>query len=114
MKVLILEDDALVALDLADVVLDLGHEVVGPCMTVDAALEKYRSTPVDFGLLDFNLGVETSAAVADAFSGGDTPYAFITGYRLETLPPRFRSVPVLAKPVSLSSLAALLRPQGQP
>ena len=109
MKVLIVEDDALVALDLADVLVGLGHEVVGPCMSAEAALANYRSATVDYGLLDFNLGAGTSAVVADALADGGTPYAFVTGYRAEALPARFRSVPMLAKPLSSTDLRALLQ-----
>jgi DNA-binding NarL/FixJ family response regulator len=108
MKVLIVEDDALVALDLADVLVDLGHEVVGPCVSVEAALLTYQTTPIDFGLLDFNLGANTSAAVADTLSDGGTPFAFVTGYRRDALPDRFRGATVLAKPVRPSDLANIL------
>jgi DNA-binding NarL/FixJ family response regulator len=108
MKVLVVEDDALVALDLADVIRALGHEVVGPFPSAETAMSASRSDRVDYGLLDFNLGATTSAAVADTLLDRGTPFAFVTGYRPDVLPERFRRVTVLAKPVLTGQLAALL------
>jgi DNA-binding NarL/FixJ family response regulator len=100
MRVLVVEDDALVALDLADMLRDQGYEVVGPVASVAAALGHCRGGPVDLGLLDFNLGGETSAVLADELTSRGIKFVFVSGYRRESLPARFRETPVLSKPVS--------------
>jgi CheY-like chemotaxis protein len=108
MKVLVVEDEALVALDLADMIADLGHDVVGPFMSVEAALPLCRGDLVDFALVDFNLGRGTSERVADALDGAGVPFAFLTGYRPDALPQRFREVPILSKPLHLPGLVGMI------
>jgi two-component SAPR family response regulator len=104
MRILVVEDEALVALDLADMLCDLGHEVVGPAASCGDALSLCRGGLVDLGLLDFNLGGETSAALADELTSRGIKFAFVTGYRRESLPARFRETPFVSKPVSPTSL----------
>jgi two-component SAPR family response regulator len=108
MKVLVVEDDALVGLDLAEILCDLGHEVIGPFASVAAALVHCEVGRIDLGLLDFNLGGETSASVADTLTSRGLPFAFVTGYRCESLPERFRETPVVSKPVSSPALVRVI------
>src|SRR6056297_2845360 len=104
MRVLIVEDEALVALDLADMVRDLGHSVVGPFATVQASLPDCRDGSPDFAILDFNLGRGTSAELAELLAETGVPFAFLTGYRRDALPERFRDRLVLSKPCSAQAL----------
>lgn len=113
MRVLVLEDEALVAMDLADVLRNLGETVVGPCLTVADALHLLDSTEVDFGILDFNLRHETSEALADTLLLRSIPFVFLTGYRRTGLPEKFADVPIFAKPFDERSLAdELARQRG--
>ena len=107
-----MEDDALVALDLAEMLEELGHEVVGPFMTPARAMSACRSADVDFAVLDFNLGGRTSEPLADALLERSVPFAFLTGYRRDSLPAGYRDHVVLQKPVHLPALREALDAAG--
>lgn len=98
MRILILEDEWLIAEDHADRVRKAGHEVVGPAPSVAAALRWLEGGTVEGALLDVQLNGETSYACADALAERNIPFAFMTGYGGEKLPARFNDVPVLQKP----------------
>ena len=107
MRVLLVEDEALVALDLAEMVEELGHTVVGMCSSADSALAFLERSDVDFAVLDYNLRQSTSAAIADRLTALRVPFAFLTGYRPSGLPERFRNGTILAKPVSFEAVKGL-------
>jgi CheY-like chemotaxis protein len=109
LNILIVEDEVLLAYDLADLLEDLGHRIVGPGMSAAAALGLIADHTVDFAVLDFNLREETSAPVADALAERGIPFFFLTGYRRDALPERFSDRVVLAKPVRTSELSSALR-----
>jgi CheY-like chemotaxis protein len=98
------EDEALVGLDLADMLEELGHDVVGPFMTSATALSACRFASIDFAVLDFNLGTQTSEPLADALVEREIPFAFLTGYRQDSLPEGYRNFVLLQKPVHLPAL----------
>lgn len=114
MNVLVVEDEALVALDLADMLEDLGHQVVGPFMTSATALPACRFASVDFAVLDFNLGGQTSETLADALAERAIPFVFLTGYRQGSLPQGYRDFVVLQKPVHLPALRAAIDAAAAP
>lgn len=99
-RVLILEDSALIALDMEDVLSDNGYFVVGPAMTVADALEKIETNNVDVAIVDLNLNGERSYQVADALRHRNIPFLFLSGYQASDTPERFRTVPFLTKPTS--------------
>ena len=107
MRVLVVEDEALVALDLAEMIEDLGHAVVSTCSSSDAALDFLGQSEVDFAVLDYNLRQGTSATIADRLMALRVPFAFLTGYRPTGLPERFRDCTILAKPISFEALKGL-------
>lgn len=109
MKVLVLEDEVLLALDVAQMVADAGHAIAGPYHAVEEARDALRARPVDFALLDYRLGAEVSAQLADELAGAGVPFAFITGQHRKHLPDRFDDVPVIDKPVVRRRLHATLR-----
>ncbi len=78
-RILIVEDDAFIALDLEDVFEAAGFEVAGIAASVDAALEIIDSKPVDVAVLDYNLGVETSLDIAHRLDAMDVPFLFLSG-----------------------------------
>jgi light-regulated signal transduction histidine kinase (bacteriophytochrome)/CheY-like chemotaxis protein len=78
--VLLVEDSMIIALDGEDALRALGAEQVIITGTVNGSLAAIEQHAFDFALLDFNLGAETSAAVADALAARGVPFAFATGY----------------------------------
>src|SRR5262245_41669213 len=103
-RVLIVEDDALIGLELEAVLQGAGMEVVGPAHTVDAALASAAAGKPDAAILDVNLGGEKAFPVADALAGANVPFLFLTGHSATELPKRHRNRPILAKPCRPSDL----------
>jgi CheY-like chemotaxis protein len=97
-RVLVVEDDALIA-DLIQAYLEeLGHAVVGPANTLAEAIAMIEREPVDCAILDVSLGREESFPAADALAQRNVPFAFATGYGQSAVPDRFMAKPVLRKP----------------
>jgi DNA-binding response OmpR family regulator len=107
-RILVVEDEALIAMDLARVVRRAGCEVVGPAGRVEEALRLAAGQPIDAAILDVNLGGEESFGVADALARRGVPFAFLTGYDGTVLPGRFRGRLVIRKPYDAARLAAML------
>ncbi len=79
-RILVVEDEALIAMLLEDLLGDLGCKVVGPAANVTQALELAARERPDAAVLDVNLGKETVFPVADALQRAGVPFVFITGY----------------------------------
>ncbi len=108
-RVLVVEDDHLVAQSLVSQLRSLGCEIVGPAATSDDACALVKSQSVDAAILDLNLSSGTSAPVARALAGRRTPFVFVTGYSsLKSLPDDLRGQRVLCKPVDRESLGRAL------
>ncbi|HYC06010.1 MAG TPA: response regulator [Azospirillaceae bacterium] len=105
-RVLIVEDEFLIALNLCDLVSRLGHEPVGPVRSVREALEMLSSRVPDSALLDCRLADGLSAAVAEALRARRVPFAWLTGYEETDLPAP--GEPVLRKPVTAEDLTGAL------
>jgi len=103
-RVMIVEDEALVALVLADQLAELGLSVVGPCSSVAEARAVADKADFEAAILDVNLGGELVYPVADLLSSRGIPFVFVTGYGRESIDRRFADAPVLEKPVELQSL----------
>lgn len=99
-RVLIVEDEALIAMFLEDLVQELGFEphAHGTSEGALAALDGAHS--FDLAILDVNLGVSLSYQVADALIARGIPFAFATGYGRGGVDAKYRGVPVLCKPVN--------------
>ncbi len=107
-KILILEDEGLVALTMEDILEDLGCEIVGSFGGVGPALAWLEGRPeLDGALLDVNLGGEMVYPVADVLIARGVPIIFATGYGASP-DPRYGAIPVAAKPVTGSRLAQLV------
>jgi CheY-like chemotaxis protein len=102
LRILVAEDNLLEADFVQRMLLDAGHEVVGPVARVVEALYLARQADIDGALLDINLAGRNSFAVAWCLEDRHLPFAFITAYPRSYLPGAggLRSVPVIAKPVS--------------
>ena len=105
-RVLVVEDESLVAMMLSDMLQDLGCTVVGPVGTRNGALALVASgAQLDLALLDVNLGGETAYEVADALAGRAVPYVFVSGYGRSGIDPQYGAAPILAKPFRPAALA---------
>ena len=108
-RILVVEDEALVAMLVEDALLDAGCSVVGPVATVAEALALLEQGEMpEAAVLDLNLAGETSTPVADALTRRGVPFVVATGYGAAGLPPEHRDVPVLAKPYDPAELTATL------
>ncbi|WP_071834116.1 response regulator [Pararhizobium antarcticum] len=103
-RVLIVEDEALIAMNLEEMLSDLGHEVVGQAMRIDTAMELARESEIDFAILDINLAGKQSFPVADILSERGIPFAFATGNGPEGLVDGYRDFPALQKPYAQEDL----------
>jgi CheY-like chemotaxis protein len=108
LRVLLVEDETMVALLLSDMLQDLGCEVVGPASRVAEALALAESEKVDAALLDVNLAGEKVFPVADRLAERQVPFVFSTGYGLSGIEERYVSRRVLQKPYEQDQLAAAL------
>ena len=108
-RILIVEDEALVAMQLqADLESD-GHRVIGPARRLQHGVALAECEDVDLALLDVSLGEETSAAIADALRARRIPFAFATGYSSpDILPEHLRSAPTLNKPYLIEDVRRMI------
>jgi two-component system, response regulator PdtaR len=98
-RLLIVEDELLIALELQSIVEQLGGTVVGPAGSVEGALQLLSETTPDAALLDVNLRGDRVTPVAQACREGSIPFALVTGYgRLELEEPLLQSAPRIRKP----------------
>lgn len=107
-RILVVEDEALVAMLVEDALLDAGFEVIGPARTVAQALEMLAAESPSAAVLDLNLAGESSGAVADALAARGVPFVVATGYGAAGLPQGHRGVPVLPKPYDPMDLTTVL------
>jgi two-component SAPR family response regulator len=108
-RVLVVEDEAMIALLVEDMVLEFGSEVVGPAAKIDDAMRLAKEADVDAAILDVNLGGTVIFPVAEALEARGIGFIFATGYGASALPPRFRDAPSLPKPFTYEKLATELR-----
>jgi light-regulated signal transduction histidine kinase (bacteriophytochrome)/CheY-like chemotaxis protein len=107
-RMLVLEDNMIIALDLEDMLARLGVKHVTVVSSVAQAFEALNDETPPFAILDVNLGQETSFPVAEALQDAGIPFAFGTGFGdSAAFPDRFKQTPVLQKPYSAESVAAL-------
>ena len=107
-RVLIVEDEPLVAMLLEDMLSDLGCVVVGVAGSVTEAVTHAKGAALDVAILDVNLGTQSSAPVAEALSARSVPFVFATGYGESGVPEAFRGRPALQKPYGMQDVARLL------
>jgi CheY-like chemotaxis protein len=108
LRVLVVEDEALVAIFLEDMLKELGCEVIGLAPRVDAARKVMDKKKLDCAILDVNINGEMIYPLAEVLAKRDIPFLFVTGYDQRSVVPEFRHRPVLQKPFRLSELRELL------
>jgi CheY-like chemotaxis protein len=107
-RVLVVEDESILAMLIEMHLDDLGCKVVGSASRLQEALEKARLLELDIGLLDVNLAGEMSYPVASVLRARNVPVVFATGYGLSGLPVELHDAPVLTKPFLQAQLAEAL------
>lgn len=108
-RVLIVEDEPIIAFDLAGQLRDAGYTVVGPALNVASSLELIAREGCDLAVLDINLGGETAEPVALKLASCNVPFVIMSGYSSAQHAPVYREAPSLAKPVEIEKLDAVLR-----
>ncbi len=103
-RVLLLEDEALVALMVEEFLQDLGLTVIGPFNTVKAAHTALEQEDIDCAILDVNLRGEVSYPLAEILSERGIPFVFLSGYDSQGIDPRFAHCTVLRKPIDRRAL----------
>ena len=108
-RILVVEDEALVAIEIAHVLTEAGFDIVGPARRVSVALELLRRSGCDAAVLDINLGRETSEAIAAELTASETPFITLSGYSDDVHHSAFAGSPTLTKPLRPEILSAELR-----
>jgi PAS domain S-box-containing protein len=108
-RVLLVEDEALVALQLQQDLEQYGYRVVGPARSLKHGLLLAAQEHIDAALVDISLGRTTSAPIADQLLERNIPFAFATGYlEVPMLPEHLRTVPLLNKPYIADEVHGML------
>jgi CheY-like chemotaxis protein len=107
-RVLVVEDETIVAMLLEQMLEELGCEVVGVAGQVTTAADLARSADMDVAILDMNLSGQSVDPVAEALAARDAPFVFASGYGEDGLTARWRGRPVLTKPFRLDQLRQTL------
>lgn len=109
LRVLVVEDEPIVAWDLAETLETCGCEIVGPAYDLAQAEELSREGTLDGAVLDVNLGGEKVFPLADTLARVAVPFCFVTGYGVAGLRPEDREHPVLQKPVDTGRLLQVVQ-----
>jgi PAS domain S-box-containing protein len=111
-RVLLVEDEALVAMMIQECLTEYGHSVIGPIGRASEALAAAKEGEFDAAILDINLGDGMAYPVAEILSARGVPFVFVTGYEADTVDGRFSGVPVLQKPIERQMLQRLFVPSA--
>jgi CheY-like chemotaxis protein len=114
LRVLVVEDEMLVAMNIEDMLVDLGHEVIALASRLETALAFARDATFDVAMLDVNLAGQASFPVAEVLRARGIPYLFATGYGIQGIAEAYRGAPVLQKPFRAKDLEESLRAAAQP
>ncbi len=106
-RILLVEDEVIIAMMLEDMITELGGIVVGPASTLDSGLAFARNEQIDGAILDVNLGKGNSSAIADVLAARNIPFLMATGYGHAT--DNIHSAPLLQKPYLINDIEQALR-----
>jgi CheY-like chemotaxis protein len=116
-RILIVEDEPLIAMMLSDWLEELGHEPIGPAFTVDDAIARIGQDAIDAAIVDINLRGRRSEAVAAALVERSLPFAFATGDHADSVGDEYKDRPLVSKPYDFAAVAnaveALIAPRGR-
>ena len=108
--IMVVEDEIMVAIEIADMLEKFGFMVVGPALHVEDAIDMARTADIDAAFLDVNLGEgKTSSPVATILRDREVPFIFITAYDASQIHFRMSNEMVLTKPITDADLLITLR-----
>jgi DNA-binding response OmpR family regulator len=105
-RILVIEDEPLVSMEIEACLSEAGAAIAGPAGTAARARQLIESETFDGAFVDANLGGETTDEIAVALTAKGIPYLFLTGYGRESLPDAFREAAVIEKPFTREQLVA--------
>jgi CheY-like chemotaxis protein len=108
-RVLVVEDEAFLALEISAMLRDSGMTPIGPTACSGEALGMIETLSIDCALLDVNLRGESTEIIAAALAMRSIPFAFVTGYGRDNLPRGFHDAPLITKPFAEQKLIATVR-----
>jgi DNA-binding response OmpR family regulator len=106
-RILVVEDEFVIAATVTDILEELGHTVVGPVASVKKGLAKIATEEIDVALLDVGLGNEDSFPIALELRQRKIPYAFATGYS-QINEAEFAHDPTITKPYRFLDLVRMI------
>jgi DNA-binding response OmpR family regulator len=104
LRVLVVEDDYFIALELCGALRAAGAQVVGPARDLQSGLAAIRTEPIDCGVLDINLRGQVTFQIASELRAREVPTIFATGYDTSMIPAELADAIRLEKPVDLDAL----------
>lgn len=111
-RVLVVEDEYIIAVDV-DEVLEAAHaEIVGPAANLPAAIKLASEQHIDVAVLDIRLRDADIYPLVDMLQGAGVPVVFVTGYDRATVPLRYQNLPLLAKPFDPELLISTIADQS--
>ncbi len=114
-RILVVDDEPLIAMMLTDWLAEQGVETAGPAHTVAQALSVIDAIKIDAAVLDISLGDDDCYAVADMLASRGIPFAFATGHSSDSLAERFKGVATVTKPFDFEVVRqAISRLLGRP
>jgi two-component SAPR family response regulator len=108
LKILVVEDEFLVAMDLSRMIRNLGGEVLGPVSTLTTATELLQAADLDGAIVDLKLGKISSLPLVEELQARGVPVVLSTGYATEMLPENLAEIPQLSKPYSKASFREIV------
>ena len=108
-RILIVEDEALIALTMEDCIRELGYACVGPFSELTAAIPVAKSEPLDGAIFDIKLDDDVSYELPEILAARGIPFGFATGYPRLALDPKWADRPYMAKPFDLEDVKRMLR-----
>jgi CheY-like chemotaxis protein len=108
-SILVVEDEPMIAIDTACMIVRAGGTVVGPVHSLDEAFETVANTRIDAALLDINLRNRKVFSLAERLAERDVPILFMTGEIWPVIPERFAGCARVGKPTSEAKIVSALR-----
>ncbi len=110
LKILLVEDEYVIASDLKQILTSLGADIIGPAATI-AAAEKLlgNNPPPDAAILDINVRGALVYPIAENLVTKGVPFAFVTGYSANSVPAEYSAAPHCEKPVTARNVEAAVR-----
>jgi CheY-like chemotaxis protein len=107
-SVLLVEDEVIIRMMVADMLEELGHSVAGEAGEVSQAVKLVQATEFDLAILDVNLNGQMVTPVAEVIKASKRPFIFATGYGAAGVPEGYREQPTLQKPFTIEKLAEMI------